>query len=272
MTDSKKYNKHYIMLSSLFILGNACITAPTKIANEFSFLAFLLASVMAVAVYFIAFFIPINKITLIPIWLLAIYCILDAFITFIKFISSNLLPDSGRFMIIIPFVLILIYIAFKKTDTILKFSLLCGILVLAVIIFFFASTAKDFNVKNIFIYEAPRITTVYNQAVPFVKSFILPSILLALFTKQEKIQKGIGAGGLLLGLLLSGICILNSVLLFGIEFSAILDYPYSSAGSTVTFGYLFTRLDGFLYFVYLVTCTVKCAVGVFVIKKAKNKL
>ena len=71
--------------------------------------------------------------------------------------------------------------------------------------------------------------------------------------------------------MLLGITILNSVLLFGIEFSGVLDYPYSSAGSTVTFGNLFTRMDGFLYFVYLASCIVKCAVGIFVIKKSRNK-
>jgi len=266
------YSKHFIALSALFVQGNACITVPVKNANEFNFLAFMVACIVATVVYFTAYGMPINKITILPVWLLGLYCIADAFITFIKFISNNLLPETQRFLIILPFVIILFYIGFQKTDALFKFSLLCGGVSVAVILLFFLSTAKDFKVQNIFIYELPTFTTLYKQAVPYLKSIVLPSVLLGLFAKEECIKKSTAAIGLITGFILFGICFLNSVLLFGIGFSGTLDYPYSSAGSTVTFGYLFTRLDGFLYFLYLATCVVKSAVGIFAIKKSKERL
>lgn len=271
-TLNNSYTKHFIALTVLFVLGNACITTPEKNADRFNFLAFMIACIMAVLVYLITCFIPINKITVIPVWLLGVYCIFDAFITFVKFISYDLLPETQRFTLILPIVLLLIYIGFQKTDVLFKFSLLCGVLSLAVILFFFISTAKDFNVKNIFINKLPSISNLYQQVLPYIKSIVLPAVLLSFFARLENIKKGTAVCGLIFGFLAFGICILNSVLLFGIEFSGVLDYPYSSAGSTVTFGNLFTRMDGFLYFVYLATCVVKCAVGIFVIKKSRNKL
>ena len=271
-TFNNLYNKHFIALTVLFVLGNACITTPQKNADRFNFLAFMISCVIAVLVYLIACFIPINRITVIPVWLLGFYCISDAFITFVKFISYDLLPQTQRFLIILPIALLLIYIGLQKSDVLYKFSLLCGVLSVAVILFFFISTAKDFNVKNIFIYKLPRMDALYRQVLPYLKSIALPAILLSFFAREENIKKSTALCGLAFGFLAFGICLLNSVLLFGIEFSGVLDYPYSSAGSTVTFGNLFTRMDGFLYFVYLATCVAKCAVGIFVIKKSRNKL
>ena len=270
MNSKKNYHIHFIALALLFVLGNACITAPSKTANEYNFLAFLVAGIAAIAVYGISCHITINRLTLLPIWLLSFYCIADAFITFAKFISDNLLPGSPRFLIVVPLAVILIYISFKNVNVLLKFSLISGILAVGVIILFFVSTLKDFDVKNVFIYRLPDASDFLEQLLPYVKSMVIPVVLLAVFGKIEQIKSLTAITGVAIGVVCFGLCILNAVLLFGIRFSAILDYPYYSAGSTVTFGYLFTRLDGFLYFLYLATVLVKSAVGIFVIKKSRE--
>ncbi len=269
---SNSYSKHFVALTALLILGNGVITAPQKNADNYNFLGFLIACGIAVAVYFICTFLPVTKVTAIGIWLLAFYCIADAFITFIRFISENLLPDTKPYLIAVPFVLILLYIGFQKEQMLFKFSLISYFVTAAVILFFFFATAKDFNVSNIFINRLPSLENLLGQLVPYLKSLVLPAALLAVFARLNNMKKTVSVLGLSLGFLSFGLCILNSVLLFGIELSGVLDYPYSSAGSTVTFGNLFTRMDGFLYFVYLASCIVKCGVGIFVIKKSREKL
>lgn len=264
------YSKHFLMLSLLFVLGNACITAPAKTADKYNFLVFLICGFVSLIFAFFAYFIPINKLTAVPLFALCLFTVGDTFISFIKFISDNLLPETPRFYILLPFVLILVYLGLKKVDTLFKFSLICGVLSLAVIIFFFLSTFKDFEFENIFIYKLPPLDTVFSQSVFYFKSIIIPTFLLGVFAKQEGIKKSVLLGGVSLGILCLAVTILNSVLLFGIKFSGSLSYPYSMAGSTVTFGNLFTRLDGFLYFVYSATCITKCAVGIFVTKKSRN--
>ena len=107
----------------------------------------------------------------------------------------------------------------------------------------------------------------------FYQTFtLLASVLIAFFAKSEGFKKGVTLLGVGVGCVAFGICILNSVLLFGIDFAGELAYPYSVAGSTVTFGYLFTRMDGLLYFVYLISCVIKCTVAIEIIKKSRSIL
>ncbi len=266
------YGKHFFALSVLFVLGNAVITAPHKNANQYNFLGFLVSGIIALVVYIIGYSAPFNKFVIVAVLVLAFFCIGGAGVTFIQFIQTNLLPQTKPFLIVFPLVALLTFIGLKREEILLKFSLACFVPVLAVIIFFFFATAKDFEVKNIFIYSLPTATVFAGQLLPYFESVVLPSFLLGFFAKLSKIKKITAVGGFAMGYILLGVTILNSVLLFGNEFSGMLDYPYSSAGSTVTFGNLFTRLDGFLYFVYLVSCIVKCAVGIFVIKKSRSKL
>lgn len=268
---SVAYKKHFLALSALFVLGNAVITAPKTNANQFNFLGFLVAGIISSAVYFLVYLLPFGKVTAVIFCLLALFCIGDTGISFIRFIHNNLLPETKPVLIVLPFILVLIFIAFKTREMLLKFSVVSFLPAVFVILFFFFSTLKDFNFKNIFIYELPSLEVFYKQALPYIKSITLPCALLAFFSKLSGFKKSQAVSGFVIGFVLLGITILNSVLLFGIEFSGVLDYPYSSAGSTVTFGNLFTRMDGFLYFVYLASCIVKCSVGIFVIKKSRNK-
>ncbi len=271
-TDRTLYSKHFILLSILFILGNTCIIAPVKNANKYNFFSFLICCFIGTVLAFIFYYIPINKLTVMPVVLLGFYCIGDTFITFIRFINNNLLQSTPKFFIALPFLLILVYISFKKSDTLYKFSLISGVLTLAVILLFFFSTITDFNIKNIIIYKLPDFDNFLVQSSFYFKTVVLPLAILGVFAKGESIKKGDFIVGICGGFIFLAVIILNSVLLFGIEFSAFLKYPYSSAGSTVTFGNLFTRLDGFLYFVYSATAIVKCAVGIFTIKKSVSCL
>lgn len=265
------YNKHFIALSALFILGNGVIVSPPKNADEYNFLGFIIACFVAIIIYCVCFFVPVNRFTRVPICLLAFYCIWDAVISFIKFISDNLLPHTNRFLIVLPMILIILYIVWQRKEILLKFSFMSFFIVLTVIIFFFFATIKDFNIKNIFIYQLPTVRSIVGQMIPYIKMLILPIVLLSFFMKMNNIKRSASVVGVFIGFICFGLCILNSVLLFGIGLSGILDYPYSSAGSTVTFGTLFTRLDGFLYYFYLACCIVKCGVGIFTIKKLKER-
>ena len=264
------YNKHFICLAALFILGNGIITPFDLDTDKYNFLSFLICSVLALIVTVIAFFIPFNRLTALFFIVLSFYIFGDSFITFITFIKNNLLQSAPSILIALPFILMLIYAAFKAQELIFKFSLICFFVVLGVILLFFLATFKDFNIKNIFIYQIPKLSNVLKQMLPYFKTVVVPSILLPIIAKANYIGKGVNIISVALGCVLFGVCILNSVLLFGVDFASELPYPYSAAGSTVTFGNLFTRMDGLLYFVYLVSSFIKCSVAIIVIKKSRN--
>lgn len=265
------YSKHFFASACLFILGDAVITLPQISANEFTFLAFLISVFVSVLLGLLIFAIKNLKIVIFPIAFLAFYSVFDVFLTFIKFISQNLLPETPRFFIILPFVLISVYFCLKPQTAILKFSLISFSLCALLVVFFFFFTAKDFNIKNIYIYSLPSIKTLFIQIKGYLKSVTLPSVMVIIYARLINIEKKTAIGGLLGGNIFLGLCILNSVLLFGIALSAKIDYPYAVAISTVTFGNLFTRMDGFAYFIYFTSCLVKITVCTFIIRKALTR-
>ncbi len=261
-------NKLFVAMCALFILGNTVISFPSKNADKYNFLAFLVSFSVSLAVYFLFYYIPFSKVFVTVVWLVALLCIGQAFVDFIIFISDNLLPQTKPILIAFPFLLLVIYTSFRG-NAVLKFAFICIFILAVVFTVFFLSTAKDFTVKNIFIYDIPPIKNFGTQLLPYITNIALPTGILAVFARLNGFSKSKGIWGIGIGFVLLGICLLNTVLLFGIKLSAALDYPYSSVGSTVTFGNLFTRLDGLLYFVYLVTCLVKCIIGISVIKTTK---
>lgn len=260
------YKKHFFALAGLFALGDAVIVLPENSANKFTFLGFLVSVLLSVCVVFLVFSLKNEKKILLPAGLLTFYLLLEVFLTFVVFISNNLLPKTPKIFIILPFVLIAVFVAFKEKSALLKFSLISFVFTNALIGIFFLSTAKDFNVQNIYVYSFPNLKNFYIALKPYIKRVVLPTFVLSVYARLLKIEKKATLSGLLCGNLLLGICILNSVLLFGIGLSAKLSYPYADAISTVTFGNLFTRMDGFAYFIYLASSLVKISVCVQVIK------
>ena len=272
MNKSKNsYNKHYLCLSALFVLGNTVIKAPFASLNEYGFLAFLIVFGLALILSLVAYLIPLNKITAIPLTLLAFFCASDAFISFIKFTKYDLLYKTSAFWVVLPFVAIIVYLGFQKTTVIYKFSLVFWFVAVVVILLFALFTAKDFEIKNIYIYNLPTVSNLLTQAEPYIFTTLLPVVLLSVLAREEKIKLSSTVIGVGVGFLCLGICVLNSVLLFGVDLASTLNYPYSSAGSTVTFGNLFTRMDGLLELVYLTTSVVKCGLCIEIIKKSRNK-
>lgn len=267
ISDTSSFSKHFVALFALFILSNAVITLPSKNADRFTFLGFLVCFIISFILYCLILNLN-SKITLYLAVLPAFYLALDAFLDYLNFISQNLLPETQRFFIIFPLVLTVIVFAKSKTSAILKFSLLSFVFCALAICFFFFATAKDFEISNIFIKSVPNLKTLWVQTLPYLKKIVLPSALLPLYANIKNQQKKTAFGGLITGYILIGVCLLNSLLLFGNEFSGLLDFPYASAISTVTFGNLFTRMDGFSYFIYLVGCLIKITVCIDIIKTA----
>ena len=102
--------------------------------------------------------------------------------------------------------------------------------------------------------------------MPYIKKVTLPCFLIGVFARDNGFSKKTAVSGAVLGNLTLAFCILNSLLLFGNKFAGRLDYPYAFAISTVTFGNLFCRLDGFAYFIYFASCLIKITLSVSIIK------
>lgn len=266
MNNIKPFSHHFVWLSTLFILGGSIINLPFAFTDKLTFLGFLIAFISAILLSFLVYKFDFLKY---PVFAVALYLIGDTLVVFLDFISKNLLNKNQNFWILLLFLVPLIYFCFRKVTELYNFSLICGMICGLALIFFFSATFKDFNLENIYIYSFPNLKNLFYQTVPYIKGVTLSSAVLTLFAKQNKTPKTVMISGVCIGSAFLLISIFNSLLLFGPALAGELSYPYASAISTVTFGNLFWRLDGFCYFIYFVTAVIKIAVCVSVVKKEK---
>lgn len=294
MKNENSFISHSTALASLFILGNGVIIFPLKGANQYTFLAFLVASVLAVLIYFPLIPLinrvygekdkkikPFKKTLFLIIYsvtaLLALRTGATAFWDFSFFASDVLLKDYPNAIAVIIFFITALFFVSCRKEGFLKFCLLAFAVTGAVIAFFFFASLNNFDYENIVILNLPEFKEFYPQIKDYILNPVLSAFLILIYevcSFKKALPKAI-FWGFISGYTLLGLCILNSVLMFGAEFSAGLDFPYASAVSTVTIGRLFTRLDGFSYFVYFssgIAKTVLCLRLVWEMLKRTDKL
>lgn len=296
MRQNTRFFTHASVISALFILGNAVIILPTGNANEFTFLGYLAAAVLGFLLYLIV--LPAAKrlfcenaaigkskflkagLCLVYTFtaIFALWCAADAFGNFISFINKVILPDTPIFFTAAIFTAVVAFFATRRQEDILKFFLIAFWFVLAIILFFFVATSFKFNLRNIFVFELPKMKTLISQAKPYFFNPLIPALLLPVYNVLtfKNVRPGAAFTGLASGLILLGLCIIGSILLFGAPLAGRLPYPYSSAISTVSIGRLFSRLDGFSYFIYFACALAKITVCLFVmfssLKRIRNIL
>ncbi|MBE6750186.1 MAG: hypothetical protein E7560_03390 [Ruminococcaceae bacterium] len=288
MKNELNFKTHNASLIGLYILGNAIIFLPTKNADEYTFLAFLVVSTMALPFYMVISFLA-NKlfckqdlnlpakiiaiVVLIGVAVFALFCAADTLKDFLKFISLYVLVDTNPMFIVILFaVCVFVFLRVKHTD-ILKFSILAFLFSLAVTLFFFFATAHNYELRNIFIFKLPSHAEFFKQAKPYLKEILFPLLLIPFLNLSlfGKLRTKTALVGIFSGISALGICVMGAVLLFGAELSGRLDFPFASAVSTVTMGRLFTRMDGLSYFVYFATALIKTVVCANVVKFCLSK-
>ena len=283
---------HASAVSALFILGNGIIMFPVKSADEYNFTGFLLAQVLAFLLYFAVrpladrFFCDnANKgagnfkkallvLCYVAVAVFAVFTAAAVFTDFTEFVTEVILPDTPKILAIIIFGAVVVFFATRRQEDILKFCLIAFWFTVILMVFFFIAVAHNYNLRNIFIFRLPQITTLARQTAPYIKNPVLAVLLLSVYQtlvfKKNRVGaavSGIAAGGVLLGL-----CVLSSVLLFGAPLAGRLDYPYAAAVSTVTVGRLFTRMDGFSYFIYFAAAITKITVCLFLVYSSLKKL
>ena len=286
MKNEKSFGFHPASLTALFILGNSVIIFPQKNANEYSFLAYIISAIAAVVIYILfsplvrKLFLnqqgknlkPYKKILLLILYLavaaLSLSVATETFIDFSYFGFKVILNDLTPILSFLCFFAVILFFAFKRQENFLKFCFLAFFFIAAVIVIFFLLCIKDYRIQNIFIFALPSYKTLFSQIKDYALNPTAAVLLIAVYETGVfgKIRKKASVYGIILGFALLGLCLLNSLLLFGSNLAALLDYPYASAISTVTVGRLFTRLDGFSYFVYFTSCLTKITVCVFIIR------
>lgn len=274
------FTKASVSAGALFVLGNAVMVFPLKNGDEFTPLGISISFIIGIILYILA--IPfynfllncrynnmpikiLKCLSFLIIILFSVFIAADVFKTFTKFISEIILPKTPLWLIAITLGAVVIYFITKRQEDFLKFSLICFVFVMVAVIAFFLLSLGDYNWENLKISHFPDFKKLIENTKPYILNPAIHSLLLPLYYKlifkKEKIS---GHMGYILGISLLSVCILSVILLFGTKLSCRLSFPYASAISTISVGRLYTRLDGFSYFIYFASSIIKINICSFI--------
>ena len=287
MNEKTNFKTHFACLAALFVLGSGIITLPTKNADQFTLYALIISIIFTFLIYFIVSIIKkeflekhsktkILKILAAVIYTaIAIYALFTfsyTFKIFTRFAAHILLRDTSYLTAAILLGLVVWFFASRSQVDILKFSLVCLIAALPVILFFFFAAMGDYKADNIFIFNFPEFQNLLKNLYPFLKEISFPVIILLSFTTQHKGTSKSTVTGIFIGYILLFLCLSSAIMLFGTTFAARIEYPYTAAVSTVSVGRLFTRMDYFSYFIYFTSAIIKSTVCIFTVKECLKNL
>ena len=270
-TKTAIYSKHYLSLCAIFTFAGGVFSAPFKAEKGYSFYALLISAFSgAFLCFLVEKYYKNTKILKVLAVGTAAFSIADITVDFCKFIGDSLLARNSIFLIGAVLGVFVLYTASKGKIPILKFALISAFFTGVLLIFFVFSTADKFQFSNIFPLKKFEIKGFFEVIFVYFIKITLPSLLLPVFKenylKENKVPNTFW--GVFTGYSALFLIVLNSLLIFGDFFTERVLYPYAAAVSTVTFGELFTRLDGFVYVICFCSVTIRIVTCVLVIKKA----
>lgn len=263
---TKKCTPHILAFSAMFVLGNALISMSVNLLNIYSL---IFSGIVSLALIFAARLLInwgrknkiISYILTAFVSVLAVWGAVTTFYDFINFLKSEQLPQAKIVLLSAVFIGVIVVFAKSSDLAFYKYSLLVAIIggVFTAVCFIGGIRNFEFSLfKSIF--ATPHFST-----APFVK-FFLPIMLLHVFTHSgDKPTKPI-AIGVVIGFFALFLCVIQVILTLGD--TADISYPYLKAVSVISSGSLFTRLDGFVYFLFFVTALIKITVCIKAVKKS----
>ena len=270
--ENKAYFLHKTAVFSLFVLGDWVILLPAKNSTDKTLLGFLLAAFVGVILLFSLNYLfkkvqnktklrePIITFIYVVILVYSLYLAVTAFNVFMDFVLSYVLNGFSELFVAFVFLIVVFCLAFSKREVLYKLGVVTGFVSVGLIILLFVFSFNQFSVDNISLLSMPSIADVLSDSTGFIKCSVLPAIILLFWQDNYNKKECSVVYGYICGLGLQLLIILNCLLIFGSRLSAKLDYPYSEAIATVTAGNIFTRMDGFSYFVFFISCLVKITV------------
>lgn len=247
------YKPHIFALSVLFTLGNAIISPP-----EFGIinLVFTLIISLVVVYFFGRLKFCQNIIALVA----AICGVTTTAIDYIRFLKQEQMSNTSIVLLVAVFGIVISFLGIIKPRAIYKYSLFAFLIVTVILALCLVAGIANFEYKNL----AESIKN-SNISANRILSLFLPLVALSTFTQAEDQPPKPMFFGVIIGIFLLFITMIQSALILGGNTS---DYPYFKSVSTISVGSLFTRLYGLVWFVFFVTSVIKTVVCVKVIESA----
>ncbi len=258
-----QYAPHIFSLCALSVLGNAVFLMPFYKSG--GFLSVLISAILSLGL--ISMMTRLikwgqnNKIIFFIVFMFigatAIYGTVTTFLDYVGFLKSAQMPRASIYLLS-SFLLGLIFIfVLSNTSAIYKYSLLVAVISAAMVIICFAGGIKSFDFSS-FKKDFLKLSFNIKDFLQVFSSLAVIPFFVSLSSKN--IPKKPLVLGALAGFLLLLLCLTQSV--FTLGFADNISYPYLKAVGVISSGSLFTRLDGFVYFIFFITSLTKITVCV----------
>ncbi len=173
--------------------------------------------------------------------------------------AENVMLKSGSSMLYFISILVLaVFVAFQHRNVTLKLGFVLFPIIAIFVLLMFILSVQFMNVKYIVPYSSlleGAVWKTFSESAVCLFSAFIPSLVLGNTAKKRHFAIAFAIASSLII-----VCFLNTALIFGAELSSTLEYPYSQAVSTASFGHIFSRMDGFLYSVCFFTSFLKTGV------------
>lgn len=267
----------FICLAALSLIGNTLLIISFTGNNANDIIAFTLAVVASMATTLIIkwfcqtrLFCPVKDKTYVFGAVLILTVLLFATIivytlhNFSRFASLVMLSVKDVFLPFVSVFAIALFLGLCDKKVIFKLSAILLPTILIILVVLFAYSVRFMNVKYFIPYKA--LDSSWFQAfLPLYLSLTASSLPLVIIGKKEK--KSVFAYAFLIAFAIIGVSVITVLGIFGSEFASTLDYPYLSAVGTAAMGEIFSRFDGFFYFVCFFSVLIKTALCIYSFKE-----
>ena len=278
----KEYSFHKLCLAAIFFFDGIALFLPFKGAKNGDLSALIFAIIISAFIYFVWYFLADkiykssggNGVTKVSCFLIIAFLVFTNAVTsknFINFISKEVLIKNPKIYILILFSAICIYMVSKSDKVVAKAGLLSFVFIVIVMTVMLIVSCKNFepvSLKKLFVGKVFKRSFVY-----LYKALLFP-IAFAIFSRfafyNVSVKKDIF--GFLIGTVLILVCYLSAVLTFTLHFASKIDYAYPISISVVNIGELYTRMDGFAYFIFFFSALIRSSICGFGIKMLLKKM
>lgn len=279
MLKTKQYFFHSAFLIAIFIVGNTLIYFPKHNDIKSSILGVIIAAAVSLLIYVAFAFLTkkyknihnfkyVKPFCLIVITLCAFLVALISSSDYISYVSLFRMQKTPKVIISVLFIALCVYLASFSREVILKLSLLVFIYVFLSVTVLFVLSFSQLDFKAVLPLEFKSFETAKSFLTILSQSF-LSSVVLIMLLKSSKTSISIKMWmlGLILGLFILMVCMLNILFIFGPDLSNKLNLPYAYSMSVINMGKTFLRLEGFSYLNYFACSLLKASACLFVIKE-----
>lgn len=256
-----EYTPHIFSLCALSFLGNALITMPFyKNGGFFSLLISAIISLVLIAIISaILKHKQNNRLSVFVIKFIAcvaaLYSVTVTAFEYIGFLKFVQMPQTKVFLLSVILLGVVVFFAACSFSAIFKYCLFVSVIAATLIIICFVGGIRNFDYS---IFQANFF--IFNFSLKdFLRCFSsLAVIPFFIFLKLKSAPIKPVLSGTVVGFFVLFLCFFQSALTLGVMPDIV--YPYQKAVSVISTSSLFSRLDGFVYFLFFITAIVKITI------------